>query len=188
METLTYSWRSGAEELALHMVPVPGTNGRPFRFGNPARHRSIEVPAFYIAATPVTQALWLHVMNDNPAVQQDPTCPVENVSWNDIVLPGGFLDRLNASDVLAIIARDAPGLRFRLLPRRSGSTRLEGAPDGRTAIRTAEATTLMLSRGTVHAGRARTNWQLGSSAGHVPGGRSGSCTCTSGGPARTPWR
>jgi hypothetical protein len=37
-----------------------------------------------MASTPVTQALWTHVMGSNPAVRPDLRSPVENVSWDDI--------------------------------------------------------------------------------------------------------
>jgi hypothetical protein len=53
-------------------------------------------------------------MGDNPALQRDPRCPVENVSWEHITEPGGFLDRINASDVLTSVAAGDCSLRFRL--------------------------------------------------------------------------
>jgi formylglycine-generating enzyme required for sulfatase activity len=33
---------------------------------------------------PVTQALWLQIMGENPAVHPDPRCPIENVSWKQV--------------------------------------------------------------------------------------------------------
>jgi formylglycine-generating enzyme len=67
-----------------------------------------------MGTTPVTQALWERVVGNNPAVRQDPRCPVENVSWEHITEPGGFLDRLNASDVLTSVAGGDRKLCFRL--------------------------------------------------------------------------
>src|SRR5688572_31611745 len=55
---------------------------------------------FFVATVPVTQALWTHAVGaDSPAVRRGAQLPLENVSWDEIVRPGGFLDRLNASPV-----------------------------------------------------------------------------------------
>jgi formylglycine-generating enzyme required for sulfatase activity len=69
---------------------------------------------FFIGTTPVTQALWAHVMGENPAVHAEPHRPVENVSWERITTPGGFLDRLNTGDVLTAAAGGDATMRFRL--------------------------------------------------------------------------
>jgi formylglycine-generating enzyme len=53
-------------------------------------------------------------MGENPAVRRDPRCPVENVSWERITEPGGFLDRINSSDILTSVAAGDHDLRFRL--------------------------------------------------------------------------
>ena len=65
----------------------------PYLFGAGPNRRPVEVRDFHIAITPVTQALWMHVMGSNPAVRHDLRCPVENVSWDHINGAGGFLDR-----------------------------------------------------------------------------------------------
>ena len=95
-------------------MQVPGTNGNPFLFGREPNQRPIEVPPFYVATTPVTQALWLHVMGSNPSVGHGLRCPEENVSWKHITEPGGFLDRLNAGEILAAVNNDDAHLRFQL--------------------------------------------------------------------------
>src|SRR5439155_21230566 len=69
---------------------------------------------FYISTTPVTQALWLHVTAQNPAKFEGLKCPVENVSWEQISGPGGFLDRINSSEILTAVAGDQSQLKFRL--------------------------------------------------------------------------
>jgi formylglycine-generating enzyme required for sulfatase activity len=74
----------------------------------------MDLAGFFIATTPVTQALWTRVMGENPAIQPHSHCPIENVSWEQITRPGGFLDRLNASDVLPAVAASEYALRFRL--------------------------------------------------------------------------
>ena len=114
--TLDYRWRDADAEHALRLIYVPGTAGRPFPFGSHPPHPLVEVGDFYIGTTPVTQALWTHVMGANPARRQGPRLPAENVSWNQITEPGGFLDRLNAGEIRTQLASDAgnPSLKFRL--------------------------------------------------------------------------
>jgi formylglycine-generating enzyme required for sulfatase activity len=67
-----------------------------------------------MGTTPVTQALWERVMGDNPSVRPEPRCPVENVSWDRITETGGFLDRINSSEVLTAVGAGDRRLRFRL--------------------------------------------------------------------------
>ncbi len=57
-------------------------------------HR-VEVPAFWLGRTAVTQAQWLGVMGSNPSyfLGNSLDCPVENVSWAEAQ---AFLVRLNA--------------------------------------------------------------------------------------------
>lgn len=50
---------------------------------------------FYIGKYPVTQELYEHVMGRNPARYKGKRRPVENVSWDDICLAEGFLEKLN---------------------------------------------------------------------------------------------
>jgi hypothetical protein len=59
---LTYKWRADDADHELRLVPVPGTKGKPYLFGADRNRRPIEVGDFHIAITPVTQALWMHVM------------------------------------------------------------------------------------------------------------------------------
>ena len=59
---------------------------------------------FYLGETEVTQGQWQAIMNYNPADDYDPAhdygigpdYPVYYVSWNDIMHPNGFLDRLDS--------------------------------------------------------------------------------------------
>ena len=114
MEPRRAGWHGpmGSEELVL--APVPGTSEAPFAFGHGARRKAIHLASFYIGTTPVTQDLWEFVMRDNPAVHRDRRCPVENVSWDRITEPGGFLERINQSELLTAATGSDRGLRFRL--------------------------------------------------------------------------
>jgi len=54
-------------------------------------------------------------MGRNPSLNPNLHCPVENVSWEQVTgVPGGFLEHLNASDILATVGDGMHGLRFRL--------------------------------------------------------------------------
>src|SRR3954467_1644370 len=98
MSTIRYHWNDGEADRVFELVHVEGTNGGPYRFGEGDALRSIEVQSFWIATVPVPQALWAHVMDgDNPAVGRGACLPLENVSWDEITRPGGFLQRLNES-------------------------------------------------------------------------------------------
>lgn len=115
MAALTYEWSDGRETHVLRLEPIRGTAGTPYLFGAGPQRRPIEIADFHLGSTPVTQALWQHVMGANPSVQSGPHRPVENVSWNHICGPDGFLERINAGSIPEAIAggRD-DSLRFRL--------------------------------------------------------------------------
>ena len=105
---ISYPWTSGDASHSLELVHVSGTAGSPYSFGENERPRSVEVADFFISVVPTTQALWTHVMGvgRNPAMGRGDRRPVENVSWDDVVGKGGFLDHLNASPVReAILAQ-----------------------------------------------------------------------------------
>ena len=55
-------------------------------------HR-VKVNSFYLAKYPVTQALWMKVMGNNPSIFQGDDRPVEYVSWEDCQV---FLEKLNS--------------------------------------------------------------------------------------------
>lgn len=99
--TIRYRWQLGDADHVLEMVRVEGTNGRPYVLGDGTESRSVEVTDFFVATVPMTQALWTHVMgaDNNPSVNRGMALPLENVSWDDIMRPGGFLHRINASGI-----------------------------------------------------------------------------------------
>ncbi|HEX3102663.1 MAG TPA: SUMF1/EgtB/PvdO family nonheme iron enzyme, partial [Pyrinomonadaceae bacterium] len=113
METSIYRWDDGNAEYELGFVRVAATAGTPYKFGR-VEKIAVDVGDFYIATTPVTQALWTHVMGSNPAKRVELRAPVENVSWEHITGKGGFLDRINDGPILSAIAGPGSTLRFRL--------------------------------------------------------------------------
>ena len=106
----TFRFRDGEGEHELKLVPVPGTNGTPYLFGAGPRRIPIEICDFHIASTPVTQALWRHVMGSNPAARTAARSPIENVSWDGAT---DFIERINVSEIRRAVAGDLD-LRFRL--------------------------------------------------------------------------
>jgi formylglycine-generating enzyme required for sulfatase activity len=106
-------WYARGEPHELQWIWVAGTGDEPYTFGRSPACKPIRVAGFFISATPVTQALWAHVTGRNPSVLRGPRRPVDNVSWNDIAQPGGFLEQLDQS-VLPAVARGDSRLRFRL--------------------------------------------------------------------------
>ncbi|GAB6040970.1 formylglycine-generating enzyme family protein [Endothiovibrio diazotrophicus] len=84
-----------------------------FRMGSPEdevgryddegpRHRVVIERGFWLFDTPVTQALWVAVMGENPSRFQSAERPVERVSWKDAQ---AFVERIN---------RRIPGLALEL--------------------------------------------------------------------------
>lgn len=110
MNTIPYKWHLDGSDHALELVHVAGTAGRPFRFGEGTSTREVEVPDFFIATTLVTQALWTRVLGagSNQSAHRGPRLPVENVSWDHITAPDGFLAKINASCVLQELRTQLP--------------------------------------------------------------------------------
>ena len=52
----------------------------------------VTLSTYCIGQTPVTQELWLYVMDELPSAIEDQECPVETVSWNDCQR---FIEALN---------------------------------------------------------------------------------------------
>jgi formylglycine-generating enzyme required for sulfatase activity len=111
--TRTYRWQADGQQHELNLVWVPGTDGDPYLFGRGPARKPITVAGFFALSTPVTQALWTHVMGHNPSVKSAPRCPVENVTWGDITRPGGFLEHANER-ILPAVAEGNEALSLRL--------------------------------------------------------------------------
>jgi formylglycine-generating enzyme required for sulfatase activity len=105
---ITYAFQAGRERHALTLIYVEGTRGQPYAFGEGTATRNMHVRPFFITKLVVTQALWSHVMDGNPAIARGLRKPVENVSWLDVAGEGGFLDTLNAGPIPPQLARQMP--------------------------------------------------------------------------------
>jgi len=114
MPLQSYQWTADGLANELRLVPVAGTGDHPYLFGRSSPRLPISISPFYISTTPVTQALWLKVTGANPSQSPGLKCPVDNVSWEHIKGPGGFLDQINSSEILTVIAGDQSQLKFRL--------------------------------------------------------------------------
>lgn len=111
MKTINYHWQTGSDAHDFTMVYVEGTKGHPYAFGEADQLREIDVPSFYIAVVPVTQALWTHVMGseNRPFIRRGDNLPVENVSWDELTQPAGFLDRINRGQIPTRLSEQQSG-------------------------------------------------------------------------------
>lgn len=69
-----------------------------FRNANEQRSRKTIAKPFAIATTEITQAQYKAIMNINPSNNRfdSENHPVEQVTWNDVAGPGGFIEKYNS--------------------------------------------------------------------------------------------
>ena len=111
MSQLGYTWHESGVARTVRFALVEATHGTPYHFGTNGGEgvREIDVPDFFIATTPVTQSLWAHVMGQPPpCCRSGPLLPVENVSWDELTRPDGFMGRLAQSEVGRCLLAQAP--------------------------------------------------------------------------------
>lgn len=101
MKNKVYTYEAGEATHEMEMIFVPGTNGSPYLFGVDSMQHEIDVGDFYIGKFPVTQSLWMHIMGEaaNRSNVRGDHRPVQNVNWYDVTNEGGFLDKINASEI-----------------------------------------------------------------------------------------
>ena len=116
MGSIGYRWTDGEDDGELSLVHVQGTHDAPYSFGDPPQAVPVTVQDFFLGIAPVTQGFWHHITaNDSPAVHCGSDLPVENVSWDELTAPDGFLQRVNESAAAASLREQAGRpLTFRL--------------------------------------------------------------------------
>lgn len=115
MSLISYRWADDGHTREFALVHVLGTGSTGYTFGHPPESVSVQLREFFVAVVPVTQAFWSHVVGSNPAVNRHPDRPVENISWDQLTRPGGFLHLLNESAVAAsLLAQVDQPHKFRL--------------------------------------------------------------------------
>lgn len=65
----------------------------PSLFGKKSEQRSVSISSFMLGRFPVTQGQWEKLMGNNPCYFKGKNLPVENVSYQDVLL---FIDKLKA--------------------------------------------------------------------------------------------
>ncbi len=102
-EMLTPDQKVSTQKISFEMVTIPKgsftmgcKDGRDKECENDEKpDHKVQVRAFQLGKTEVTQGQWQAVMGSNPSRFKDcgDNCPVENVSWDDIQT---FIQKLNA--------------------------------------------------------------------------------------------
>jgi len=111
-----------AGDFEFPFTLVKGTAQSPFVFGRAdewgeRKLQDISIGDFYISRFQVTQDLWTRVTGNDAAENRGGAFPVDWVSYTDVVVPGGFLDKLNSHPAANKARTDvalAPSAKFRL--------------------------------------------------------------------------
>jgi Uncharacterized conserved protein len=88
-KSVDYEMSYDVSGVTLDMVRIPAGNFTMHlssdnrRKVNGGSVHEVALDGFVISAQPVSQALWTAVMGSNPSSVQNPSAPVDKVSWND---------------------------------------------------------------------------------------------------------
>jgi formylglycine-generating enzyme required for sulfatase activity len=138
---LYHSVQVGETELKLLRIGGGQVDCTTGNCGNGGSRISVDND-FYIGRVPVTQALWEQVTGSNAAWFSacGPDCPVEMVSWDDIVMENGFLDKLNGLTDCTGLIQGAGAVRYAPGSVPSGCFRLPTANEAEYAHRAGTGT------------------------------------------------
>jgi len=104
MKNIKCKYKIEGTDHELEMIFVEGTADDFYLFGAEEKIQ-VKIKDFFISKMPVTQALWKNIMgeNANPSIVKNNNMAVENISWNEITEPDGFLDKINQSKLMTAI-------------------------------------------------------------------------------------
>jgi formylglycine-generating enzyme required for sulfatase activity len=104
LKPLSRSKQSFTNKWGMTFVRIPSGSfmmgspkNEPQREGDEVQHKVTLTQDYFMQTTEVTQGQWKAIMGNNPSDFKDcgDSCPVENVSWNDVQT---FLKKLNRID------------------------------------------------------------------------------------------
>lgn len=109
MNNLIYPYLLAGTPHQLDLIFVESPE-KGFWFGDDTNRFGMRVGDFFMSSVPVTHALWKHVMGGptKPGLTNTDDEPAIHVSWDDVCQPGGFLDQINKSEILAKLKSRLP--------------------------------------------------------------------------------
>jgi len=116
----------------LPFILVEGTKGTPFLFGSGKDSIEVTIRDYYISQFTITQKLYEYLVGFNPANNKGNDIPVECVSYNELIMENGFLEKINQAEIKGKIAGffDSPSsVQFRLPSETEWEYAAKGGPN-----------------------------------------------------------